>query len=261
VSSVDSFEQKSYIELRKRLALLGFASDLFEFSLPNVAKEQCYLEIIEIARVLITNEHTESDKYSAFEVLLDGIEEYVDNILAKKSYWPIIEEKREYEALNEKWQELKKLARIDFDCYKRKREALFIRYDLNIMKRKKIKLPEVNEYYHERLVILHELREIKSKARLWSGYLRSHRRIKADDFDEILNEELRQPLCYTNELGSITVELEVLEKIYELKKVEEADKAQMEKEEQQLDKKENRMINVVRFIISKQGRFVKRKAC
>ena len=259
VSSVDSFEQKSYVELRKRLALLGFAGDLFEFSLPNVAKEQCYLEIIEIARILVTNEHTEADKYSAFEVLLDGIEEYIDNILAKKTYWPIIEEKREYEALNEKWQELKKLARIDFDCFKRKREVLFIRYDSGVMKRKKVNLPELKDYYHERLVILHELKNLKSKAKLCNKVLRSRRRMKVDDFNETINEKLREPLRYTNELGTYTVDLDVVDKIYEYKIVEEHDIKEAEDKQKKAEKERN-MINIASFIIGKQGRFVKRKA-
>ncbi len=212
VAPIDTFEPKSYVQLRKRLALLGFAGELFEFSLPNVAKEQCYEEIIEIARVIITNQYTEADKFSAYEVLLDAIEEYITNILAKRTYWPIPSEKKTFEELDKEWQVLQKLARIDYDCYKRKREVLFIKFDTQTMKAKKLNIPEVKEYYHERLVTLHALKTIKTKPILQSKVLYSKRRLKADDFTEKVEEVLKEPVKYYNELGCITIEADVVSK-------------------------------------------------
>ena len=40
------------------------------------------------------------------------------------------------------------------DSFKKQREILFIDIDKKFMDRKKIKLPEVRAYYHERLLIL-----------------------------------------------------------------------------------------------------------
>ena len=169
VAAIDSYEQKDFLELRKRLLLLGFSKSLFEYSFPAVAQEQCYVEIIEIARRLIANYYTEADKYAAYEVLLDAIEEYADNVLAYKVYWLSEQEKQEYKEFDEKWQVMKKLARIDFDCYLRKREILFIEYDKKAMKRAGINIQEINEYYKERLIIRGTIRRFKSKPNLMAG--------------------------------------------------------------------------------------------
>ncbi len=170
VAALDSYEKKDFLELRKRLTLLGFAKNLFEYSFPAIAQEQCYLEIIEIARTILSNYYTDADKYASYEVLLDAIEEYIENVLEYKSYWISEVEKKEFKKLEVKWQELKKLARIDYDCYLRKREVLFIKYDLDAMKRMGLNLAEVKDYYRERLLIRHALRIIKNHAHLTKGY-------------------------------------------------------------------------------------------
>ena len=181
VSAIDSYDRKDFLELRKRLTLLGFAKNLFEYSFPVVAQEQCYLEIIEIARRLVANYFTDSEKYAAYEVLLDAIEEYIENVLAYKVYWPSEVEKQEYKSLEEEWLVMKKLARIDYDCYLRKREVLFINYDQKCMKRAGINIPEIKEYYKERLIIRHALRVLKNKPTIMPGTFRTRRMQKADD--------------------------------------------------------------------------------
>ncbi len=187
IAAIDAYEKKDFLELRKRLTLLGFSGRLFEFSFPTVAQEQCYLEIIEIARIILTNYYTDAEKYAAYEVVLDAIEEYIDNILVKKTYWPSKVEKAEFDKLNEKWVVMKKLARIDYDCYLRQREVLFINYDLKAMKRAKLNLPEVKEYYRERLIIRNALRRLKRKAGLVSGNFIPKRRQVADAIQNTTN--------------------------------------------------------------------------
>ena len=181
VAPIDQYETKQYLQLRKRLSLLGFSNDLFEYSLPLVAKEDCYKEIIEIARTLITNYYTDIEKFECYGVLLDAIEEYIDNIQYKKAYWNSDVEKAEFKKIDKKWQVMKKLARIDYESFKKQREILFIEYDKKIMDKNKIKLPEVRNYYHERLLILNALPKMKNKPALISGVMCSNRRIKVDN--------------------------------------------------------------------------------
>ncbi len=186
VTAIDAYDRKDFLELRKRLTLLGFSKPLFEYALPMVAKEQCYKEIMEVARVILTNYYTEAEQFAAYEVVLDAIEEYADNILDYKIYWDSEEDKKAYKKFNEKLSLLKKLARIDYDAYKRQREILFIKYDLAYMNKAGIKLPEVRSYYKERLIIRHAIKNIKSKPQLIAGSYKPNRKNTTNNVEEEL---------------------------------------------------------------------------
>ena len=101
VLSLDSYIKKEYNDLRRKISLLGFGRILFVYSLPTIAAEQCYLNIISSARTLLSNYFIEADKYEAYQVLLDSFEEYNDNVLAKKIYWNTPTEEEEYKKLAE----------------------------------------------------------------------------------------------------------------------------------------------------------------
>lgn len=181
VLTLDSFAKKDYNELRRKLSLLGFGRILFMYSLPTIAAEQCYIEIIKEARTCLANYFIEADKYEAYQVLLDAIEEYNENVLVKKSYWNTPLEEEKYKKFNEKWTELKKLARIDYDDFKKQREILFVKNDLQYMKKAKIRLDEVRKYYRDRLLQLHALRNFSNKYQVRLGRWRTRRRQAADE--------------------------------------------------------------------------------
>ncbi len=249
ISAIDAYEKKDFLELRKRLTLLGFSSTLFEFSFPAGAREQCYLEIIEIARILLTNYYTDAEKYAVYEVILDAIEEYIDNVLAYKTYWPSEAEKKEYKALEEKWLVMKKLARIDYDSYLKQREVLFINYDLKAMKRAKINLPDVKAYYKERLIIRHALRELKSKAKLVPGIFIPRRRQAADDIA-------------TNALSPIDSIVSEIKAIADEQYKEFNSKSMLiENEKQETTEKEpESTFRIVDFVMNSAGKYRKKKA-
>lgn len=188
VLGLDTFAKKDYNELRRRLSLLGFARILFTYSLPTIAAEQCYVEIINQARTCLANAFIEADKFETYQVLLDAIEEYTDNVLVKKSYWNSTLEEEDFKKFNAKWSELKKLARIDYDDFKNQREILFVKNDLKNMNKLKIKLDEVRSYYRDRMLQLHALRKLANKYQIKAGKWLSRRRQKADEFVEINNE-------------------------------------------------------------------------
>lgn len=181
VLTLDTFSKKEYITLQKRLSLLNFARVLFEYSLPTVAAEQCYVEIIHSARISLANYFIEADKFEAYQLLLDAIEEYHDNVLAKKTYWNSVPEEEEFKKFNAKWSELKKLARIDYDDFKKQREILFVRRDLAYMKQAKLKLDEVRAYYRDRMLQLHALRNFSNHYAVKPGRWCTRRRQKADE--------------------------------------------------------------------------------
>jgi hypothetical protein len=59
------------------------------------------------------------EKFECYGVLLDAIEEYIENIQYKKAYWNSDEEKEEFQKMDAKWQTMKKLARIDYESFKK----------------------------------------------------------------------------------------------------------------------------------------------
>lgn len=180
VVSIDSYTQKDSNELRKRLVLLGLSRDLFVYSLPVIAAEQCYIKLMKLCRNSLGNTFLDADKYELYQLLLDIIEEYNVNVLSKKVYWesPIVRE--DYDKFWAKFQEIKKLARIDYDEYLKAREILFITYDLKMIKNSKKKYEEVKEYYKTRMVQLHALRRLKKHPALKNGVWRTRRRLCPD---------------------------------------------------------------------------------
>lgn len=189
VLALDTFTKKDYIDLRRKLYLLDYGKTLFVYSLPTVAAEQCYKEIISSARTALSNYFLDADKYEAYMVLLDSIEEYNENVLSRKKYWNDAVEEQEYKKFIEKWSELKKLARIDYDDFKNQREILFIKYDLNYLNKSKQKLEEVRSYYRDRMLQLHALRNLPNKVGVKLGRWRTRRRLKADEsFAEMIEE-------------------------------------------------------------------------
>ena len=259
VSTIDTYEKKDFLELRKRLTLLGFSKQLFEFSLPMVAKEQCYKEIIEVARIILTNYYTDAEKFACYEVILDAIEEYVDNILDYKTTWDSEEDKTNYEAFKDKFSILKKLARIDFESYKKQREILFIKYDLMYMKKNNIKLPEVRDYYKERLIIRNAIRMLKGTPKVMCGKWVSKRRLKADDFSK---ENLEEP----KEEGALRIasqdEVEAINNYLLQSNNTQEDVENVDKDTPNPENSEEvkPIFNIARYILGNGKRLKKRKA-
>lgn len=225
VLTLDSFAKKDYNLLRRRLSLLGFARILFVYSLPTVAAEQCYLEIISSARTSLSNYFTEADKFEAYQLLLDAIEEYNDNVLVLKSYWNSVEEEAEHKKFQEKWSELKKLARIDYDDFKKQREVLFIRKDLKEMKKLKLKLDEVRRYYRERMLQLNALRRLPNRCRVKAGKWLARRRQLADGIAK-KKEEIKIDEVKKEEIKKEEINMEI-RPIQENKNVEENEKIEV----------------------------------
>lgn len=185
VQSLDNFSQKESNELRRKLVLLGLSRELFVYSLPLIAAEQCYIQLMKSCRSALGNTFLDADKYELYKLLLDIIEEYNENVLSKKVYWDSQALREEYNKFWDKYNEIKKLARIDYDEFLKLREILFIKEDLKMLKKSKKKYDEVKAYYKDRMVQLHALRRIRKHPTLKSGVWKTRRRMHADEIEEI----------------------------------------------------------------------------
>lgn len=179
IMTIDTYNKKSYSEIKRSMLLLELSKFMFAYSLPMVALDQCYVELIEAARTAIMNTYLDADKFEVYQLLIDLIESYNLNVLSKKIYWETDMEKEEYMRFFNKYQEFKKLERIDYAEYIRLREVHFIMDDLQKIKQDK-KYEEVRKYYRERMKQQKGFKVLSKKPNLMKGSWRTKRRLAAD---------------------------------------------------------------------------------
>ena len=180
IMTIDTYNQKAYNELKKNTLLLELSKFMFAYSLPMVAMDQCYQELITSSRTAIMNTYLDADKFETYQLLVDLLESYNINVLSKKIYWDTDSQKEEYMRFWNKYNELKKLERIDYSEYMRLREIHFIMDDLQKIKSDK-KYDEVRTYYRERMRQQKGFRRFQNHARIMLGTWRTRRRAKADE--------------------------------------------------------------------------------
>lgn len=179
IITIDTYNKKFYSEIKRSVLLLEISKFIFAYSLPMVALDQCYQELIEASRIAVMNTFLDADKFEVYQLLLDLLESYNVNVLSKKIYWDTDLEKEEYVKFFNKYQEFKKLERIDYAEYIRLREVHFIMDDLVKIKGDK-KFEELRKYYRERMVQQKGFRKLKNSHSTKKGNWRTRRRIKAD---------------------------------------------------------------------------------
>lgn len=180
VEKIDGFARKDFNELSRELNLLELARKLFTYSLPTLAAEECYLSIMERARILISNTYIAADKFSTYQLLLDTIESYNTYVLSQKVVWGSDEEKKDYDKFWNQFLEYKKLERIDYDEYKRLREVIFINREIKAIKKQDKDCSALLAYYRDRMKQQHGLRELKNSIKKMQGRWRTKRKIQAD---------------------------------------------------------------------------------
>lgn len=179
IITIDTYNKKSYSEIKRSVLLLEISKFIFAYSLPMVALDQCYQELIESARIAVMNTFLDADKFEVYQLLLDLLESYNVNVLSKKIYWDTDLEKEEYIKFFNKYTEFKKLERIDYAEYIRLREVHFIMNDLSKIKGDK-KFDELRKYYRERMIQQKGFKRLKNSHGTKKGNWRTRRRVKAD---------------------------------------------------------------------------------
>lgn len=178
IVTVDTYNKKAYSEIKRRMLLLEISKYLFMYSLPMIAMDQCYQELITNARVALMNAYLDADKFEVYQLLLDLFESYNVNVLSKKIYWETDMEKEEYMKFWSKYTEFKKLERIDYAEYVRLREIHFVMDDMQKIKDDK-KYDEVRDYYRVRMKQQKGFRRLSNKLGIKNGIWRTKRRLQA----------------------------------------------------------------------------------
>lgn len=180
ITTIDTYNKKSYSETKRNMLLLEISRFIFEYSFPMVALDQCYTDLIEKARIALSNTFLDADKFEVYQLLLDLFESYNVNVLSKKAYWNTDLEKEEYVKFWNKYTEFKKLERIDYAEYIRIREVHFVMDDLKKIGNDK-KYEEVKKYYRERMKQQKGFKMLKNKFGIKVGVWRTRRRSRADE--------------------------------------------------------------------------------
>lgn len=180
VEKIDNFARKDFNDIKRELHLLELARKVFVYSLPTLAAEECYMSIMEKARIIISNTYISADKFETYNLLLDTIESYNYNILSKKVIWDNDEEKETYKKFWNQFEMYKKLERIDFDEYKRLREVLFITKEIKEIKKQNKDYSNLLAYYRERMRQQKGLRNVKNSVKKIDGIWKTKRRMVAD---------------------------------------------------------------------------------
>lgn len=176
VASIDVYSKKKSDEIKRNKVLLEISRELFAYSLPMIAAEQCFMDLIEKSRIAIENSFIDAEQFEVYQLLLDLLESYHENILDKKVYWDTQTEREEFQKLRDEFAECKKLERIDFEEYKRRREIILVCSELKNMKKANKKYEKLKTYYVDRMKQLHGLRELKNHTKKWTGTWKTRRR-------------------------------------------------------------------------------------
>ena len=157
--TVGKLDQRDQIE--KNMILLGISRKLFTHSLPLAVAEQCYIKILKDARALIQDTKIAAKRDKTYNTLINLIEEYNVKLLSTKVYWNDMTERDKFK---EFWQEYKKIERlkeIDYIEYIKQKEVLFIKDDIEKIKKDKYDYSRLIKYYKRKLVDYEVMKQLQ----------------------------------------------------------------------------------------------------
>lgn len=151
--------------IEKKLVLLGISRKLFTHSLPLIVAEQCYIKLLKDTRNLIVNAKTNKKKNSAYEMLINLIEDYNIKLLSTKIYWDKPQAREEYKKFWEEYNKIEKLKDKEPESYLKQKEILFVKNDLKALSKQEKKYEKIIKFYKEKLVELGVMKNIKNSCK------------------------------------------------------------------------------------------------
>lgn len=151
--------------IEKNMILLAISRNLFTHSLPLVVAEQCYMKLLKDARSLVQDTKIATKREKAYTMLITLIEDYNIRLLATKVYWENAKQREDFKSLYEKYKIIEKLKETDYIEYVKQKEILFIRDDLEKIKKEKVDYSNLVKYYHRKLIdygVMKEIRAVKT---------------------------------------------------------------------------------------------------
>lgn len=145
-------------QIEKNKIILSISRNLFTHSLPLVVAEQCYIKLLKDVRKIIVSSPNEKKRDLAYKTLIDLIEDYNIKLLSTKIYWNKPEERDEYKKF---WDKYKEITQIEGEEGERKKEILFIQYDLKALNTKEEKYKYIIKMHKNKLVEFGVMKKLK----------------------------------------------------------------------------------------------------
>ena len=178
---VGKLDQRDQIE--KNMILLGISRKLFTHSLPLTVAEQCYKKLLKDARALVQDTKIAGKRESAYNMLINLIEEYNIKLLSTKVYWEDMKERDKFKYMWQQYKKIEMLKEKDYIEYVKQKEVLFIKDDIKQIRKEKYDYSRLIKYYKRKLVDYGEMKEIIKP--ISTGRYKSNQHIK--DIYEKLN--------------------------------------------------------------------------
>lgn len=150
-------------KILKNMTLLGISRVFFTHSLPLVATEMCYIELMKQVREIIVQENNKTRRKKAYETLVKIIEEFNLKLLSTKVYWDNPEDKVKYKTFWDKYNEINKIEDEE-EKYKQKL-IIFLKEDIKKLYKNKRKYRKIINLHKEYLVELGAMRILKNKCK------------------------------------------------------------------------------------------------
>ena len=165
--TVGKLDQNDSIE--KSMILLGISRKLFTHSLPLIVAEQCYIKLLKDIRALIVDTRVEKKQEKAYALLIKLIEEYNIRLLSTKIYWEKPADRDSYKKFWDSYQAINQIKDTDRVEYKKQKEILFIRGDLEKVLCNPERHAKIIAFYRNRLVELGVMRQMPNQVRTIQG--------------------------------------------------------------------------------------------
>lgn len=166
--TVGKLDTKDSIE--KNMVLLGLSRKIFTHSIPLVVAEQCYEKLLKDARTLVQDTKMAVKRENAYNMLINLIEDYNLRLLSTKVYWENPKERDDYKKYWDKYKKISNLKDTDFDEYKKQKEILFIKKDMERIKDAKFDYSKIIKYYKRKLLDYGAIRELKNTYKSEGNY-------------------------------------------------------------------------------------------
>ena len=95
-------------------------------------------------------------------MLIHLIDDYNVKLLSTKIYWDKPKEREEYQKFWNQYKEIEKLKEKDYLAYRTQKEILFVKADLQKIRKNENKYYKVIQFYKAKLVELGAMKEIKN---------------------------------------------------------------------------------------------------
>lgn len=154
-------------KIMQKVELLGVSRKIFIHSLPLVATEKCYIELLKQIRELILKSKNENKREKAYETLFYIIEDYNTKILSTKVYWDNPKEREEYKKFWTKYEKVKE--------NNTKKQILFLKEDIKKLNTNRKKYNEIIELHKKKLTKMGAIKTLGTEIKTYKKMIYNKR--------------------------------------------------------------------------------------